>query len=272
MKNSCLILLFILLSGCRTSHLKNNNQNNFGNKIPIREHSIQSVLWQQHSAEYKALCHQAFNLAQLQLDNILLQKNKQGKPLAIITDIDETLLNNSPFNAKLIETDKNYSKENWIKWGLLEKATPIPGSLEFFKYAESKGVQIFYISNRYLIQEKETKKNLIKLGFPFIDQKHILLREKTSGKQERRQEVLKENSVIMLIGDNLSDFDDLFDNKPTSERNKIVDNLRNKFGKEFIVLPNPMYGDWETKGIYEGNYNWSSTQKDSIRRVKLISY
>lgn len=270
MKNYHFILLLILLGGCRTAQVDTHRDNSDTN-IPIREYSIQSVLWQQLSGEYKALCYQAFNLAKFQLDNMLLEKDEKGKPLAIITDIDETVLDNSPFNAKMIETDEEYSKDNWKRWGKLERAAAVPGALEFLKYAESKGVQIFYISNRYVEQEEETKANLRKLGFPFIDEQHILLRANTSGKEERRDIVLEENQVVMLIGDNLSDFADVFDDKSTDERNEIVANWKHKFGTSFIVLPNPMYGDWETKGLYEGKYNWTAVQKDSIRKVKLIS-
>ncbi|MEQ8705394.1 MAG: 5'-nucleotidase, lipoprotein e(P4) family [Phaeodactylibacter sp.] len=266
-----LMLLLFLFSGCQALKTNADPYRSEAN-IPIREHSVQSVLWQQHSGEYKALCHQAFNLARFQLDEILLQSNGEGKPLAVITDIDETLINNSPYNAKMIATDEEYSKEGWIAWGLLEEATAVPGALEFLKYAESRGVQVFYISNRYVVQDKETKANLKKLGFPFIDEQHFLLREKTSGKEERRQIVSKENKVIMLLGDNLSDFAEVFEDKSTNERNEIVETLKDKFGTEFIVLPNPMYGDWETDGIYEGNYNWTPAQKDSIRKAKLISY
>lgn len=266
-----LMLLLFLFSGCQT--LKTNaDQYSSDSKISVREYSVQSVLWQQHSGEYKALCHQAFNLAKFQLDEILLRNNREGKPLAIITDIDETLINNSPYNAKMIETNEEYSKENWITWGLLEEATVVPGALEFLKYAESKSVEVFYISNRYAVQAKETKANLKKLGFPFIDEQHFLLREKTSGKEERRQIVSKENRVIMLLGDNLSDFTKVFDDKSTNERNEIVEELKDKFGTTFIILPNPMYGDWETDGLYEGNYKWTPAQKDSIRKAKLISY
>ena len=266
-----LILVLFLFSGCQT--LKTNaSQAGSGNHIPVREYSVQSVLWQQLSGEYKALCYQAFNLARFRLDEILLQSNGEGKPLAIIKDIDETLIDNSPYNAKMIATDKEYSKEDWIEWGLREQATAVPGALEFLKYVESRGVQVFYISNRYVVQDKETKTNLKKLGFPFIDEQLFLLREKTSGKEERRQIVSKENKVIMLLGDNLSDFAEVFEDKPANERNEIVENLKDKFGTEFIVLPNPMYGDWETDGLYEGNYNWTPAQKDSIRKAKLISY
>ena len=117
------------------------------NKIPVREYSVQSILWVQHAAEYKALCYQAFNVAKFQLDKILSEGNNKGKPLAIVTDIDETIFNNSPYEAKLITDNVEYSHDTWVEWEKLKKAKPIPGSLEFLNYAKSKGVQVFYISN-----------------------------------------------------------------------------------------------------------------------------
>lgn len=274
MNNHYFILLIIAFVSCKSADVKNVNpaQLESETNIPKREYSVQSVLWQQLSGEYKALCYQAFNLAKLQLDKILLENNDQEKPLAIIADIDETLLDNSPFNAKMIKTDKEYSKESWVEWGLLKNAKPVPGAVEFLKYAESKGVQVFYISNRYVVQQEETKENLAKVGFPFVDDDHIFLREKSSGKEERRKMVVKDNKVVMLFGDNLSDFAEIFDGKRTKERNQIVESFKDRFGAEFIVLPNPMYGDWENKGLYEGSYNWSPAQKDSLRKAKLISY
>ncbi len=274
MKTIYAVFLFVIFCGCRTNFPEHSNQSKqeLGFKIPIREHSVQSVLWVQQSGEYRALCYQAFNLAKFQIDNVISKNNVEGKPLAIITDIDETILNNSPFEAKEIENDEEYTESNWEKWVNLKKATPIPGALEFLKYAESKGIEIYYITNRSIVQEKETMDNLKNIGFPFIDKKHMFSKDKRSGKEDRRLSVTKENTVILLLGDNLSDFSYLFENRSTTERNNDVDNLRKKFGKEFIVLPNPTYGDWETKGIYEDNYKWSSVQKDSIRKAKLISY
>ncbi|MEM6725949.1 MAG: HAD family acid phosphatase, partial [Bacteroidota bacterium] len=131
MKTYSWILLFLLIGSCKTTEPSKQTATPEPTDIaiPVREYSIQSVLWQQLSAEYKALCHQAFNLARLQLDHQLLLKQEGELPLAIITDIDETVLDNSPFNAKMIETDEEYSKENWIKWGQLEEATAVPGAL-----------------------------------------------------------------------------------------------------------------------------------------------
>lgn len=266
-----LILTAILLGSCKST--TNTHEAKLSTTpIPIREHSVQSVLWQQQSAEYKALCYQAFNVAKMQLNQTLQQITMDNRPMAIITDIDETVLDNSPYNAMMIREDKAYTKQDWINWGLLKNAKAVPGALEFFNYASSKGIEIFYISNRYAIQNKETQENLKTLGFPNVDDQHTLLKTTTSGKEERRNSVAKSHKIVMLLGDNLSDFDDVFDNQPTAKRNQLAEELNHKFGTEFIVLPNPMYGDWETKGIYEGRYDWSPTQQDSIRKSKLIAY
>ena len=244
--------------------------NNKTNNVPINEHKIQSMLWQQNAAEYRALCYQAFNFAKLRLDNILKNQNAD-KPLAIIADIDETVLDNSPYDVKLIESDTRYEKSSWIKWGKLEIAKPVPGVLEFLSYANKKGIEIFYISNRYNEQLLETKNNLQKLGFPNADDNHILLRKEVSSKKSRRAMVSNSHKIIMLLGDNLTDFSEIYDNKKTKERNHLTDSLKHHFGNNFILLPNPIYGDWESKGIYEGK-SWNIIQEDSIRRSKIISY
>lgn len=270
-KASLIALILGLGLGCRTTssvQVINQSESN----IPVREHSVQTVLWQQQSAEYKALCYQAFNLARYQIDEMFSRDLEFGKPFAIITDIDETLLDNSPYNAKMIEVDKGYTRDSWIEWGKLENAAAVPGAVEFLNYAVSKGIEIYYISNRYLIQQPETMSNLKKMGFPNVDDEHILLRGEKSGKEERRQVVHKKNNVIMLIGDNLADFSELYDGQSTAKRNELTKKMSKEFGKKFIVLPNPMYGDWETKGIYEGSYKWTPAQQDSIRKAKLISY
>lgn len=262
------ILLLISIS-CKTASVSKPNSSISQNcEIPKKEHTIQALLWQQRAAEYKALTHQAYNLAKIQLDQIL--KNNHTKPIAIVTDIDETVLNNSPYNARMVKTDSNYTKKSWIAWGKEANAKAIPGAVAFFKYAKSKGVAIFYISNRYDVQKPETIKNLKTEGFPGVDDTHVLLKTSTSQKQPRRDLVKKDYEIVLLLGDNLSDFSELFDKQSTKTRNALVDELQANFGTKFIVFPNPMYGDWETKGIYEGSYKWSAKQQDSIRKAKLI--
>jgi len=240
--------------------------------VTIQMQTIQSVLWQQHAAEYRALAYQAYNIARLRLDDFLKKDGSHAHNPAVITDIDETVLDNSPFAAKLIELDSAYTRSRWLEWGSLAHADTIPGSLGFLRYAAAKGVEVFYISNRYSEQLAVTIKNLEKWGYPFADEMHVLLKQGPGGKELRRRSVAENHDIILLLGDNLADFSSLFEAAGSPRRNTLADSLRSEFGKRFIVLPNPVYGDWETKGIYGGQSHLSPAQQDSIRRISLRSF
>mgnify|MGYP001157379743 FL=1 len=208
-------------------------------QISKKEHSI---YWQKYSAEYVALSHQAFNIAKDKLDKNL-EKNYSKKP-AIIIDIDETILNNLPYNEMLIDSSKNFDHDSWSKWVNKKIATAIPGSLDFLNYANSRNIELIYLSNRKVENYNPTKENLISLGFPFNNGTLMLLMDETTDKTKRRNS-LSEYEIIMLLGDNLSDFNSVFHKKTNKERIKNVDSLSHLFGEKFIVLPNLIYGAWE---------------------------
>ena len=258
--NKYIIISFITFLSCNQIKKERNN-----------DYKLQAQVWTQNSAEYRALCYQAFNAAKMNLDAIFFFEKKYDKPLAIIADVDETVLDNSPYDGKLILNNTSYNRESWVEWGNLEIAEAIPGSLDFLKYASEKNIEIFYISNRYSEQLESTVNNLKKLGFPDAKKSNVLLRNDGRSKSERRKSVFKNYEVIMLLGDNLSDFNDEFEEKLSTERTKYTDNLSSEFGTKLIVLPNPNYGDWESNGIFEGK-SLSDEQKDSIRKAKIKSY
>lgn len=237
--------------------------------IPIREHSVQSVMWQQNAAEYRALYYQAFNLATLRLDAILANPDLKGKKLAIITDIDETVLDNSPYAATMIAKDLEYVPESWTAWVNLVDADPLPGAKVFLDHAHKNGVRIFYVSNRTVAELPATLENLKKVEFPNADKNYMLFKDETSSKEERFNKIREDYTVVLYLGDNLSDFTSKFRATSTKERNELADELRDKFGMEYIVLPNASYGDWEDRGIYQGRHDWTPVQKDSIRRASL---
>ena len=72
----------------------------------------------------------------------------------------------------------------------------------------------------------------------------MLLREEDTNKLARRSSI-KDYEIIMLIGDNLGDFDSAFFGKTNQERWEASMYLKDNFGDKFILIPNLIYGDWE---------------------------
>lgn len=264
-KNLLFVAVFLLFAVFACNHKCEKEGENFSKN----EYLVLSTLFCQSAAEYKALCYQSFNLARLMLDRNLENSEITAKR-AIITDIDETVLDNSPFETKCIMENTNYP-EFWDNWVNKVDAKPVTGAVEFLNYAKNKGVEVFYITNRKEYLKDSTMKNLQKYDFPFADSEHLLMRTEESSKEKRRIIVEKEFHVALLLGDNLADFTDKYDKMSVAQRSTITDSLKKEFGKIFIVLPNPMYGDWEG-AIYNYDYNASPKIKDSLRKSQLISF
>ena len=222
------------------------------------DYQTAAVLYMQKAAEYRALAYQAFNVARLQLDSDLdkknvkkLPKSERKMPRAIVVDIDETMLDNSPSQALGIKTNKPYNSTDWFAWTKMEKAKAVPGAVEFVNYAVSKGVKVFYISNRdQKVENQATLANLINVGFKDVSADNLLLKTAESSKDARRAVVTAKHRIILLIGDNLDDFTSAFEKKSVADRFAEVEKVRDQWGKRFIVLPNAMYGTWEN-AIYE---------------------
>lgn len=208
-------------------------------KISKKDHSI---YWQKNAAEYHALCIQAYTIAKLHVDAALAARSE--KPLAIVADIDETVLNNLPYNQMLIDSSQTFTQKSWSHWVNKKIAKPIPGALDFFTYVDSLGIEIIYLSNRRIENYAPTKENLIQVGFPFNEQTRMLLRDKEGNKESRRNQ-LGEYNVILYLGDNLADFDARFYKQPNASRVKTLEELDGLFGTKFILFPNLIYGSWE---------------------------
>jgi 5'-nucleotidase (lipoprotein e(P4) family) len=233
----------------------------------LNEQLVMATAWTQTSAEYRALCYQSFNLSKMNLDNFLASYSG-SKPVAIIVDADETIIDNSAYEAWLIGQDFGYSSKTWTPWMAAARAKAIPGAVEFLNYAKQKNVEVFYVTNRKMVGYEGTEKNLKALGFPHVDKKHLLLRTKTSDKQPRRDIVANDYEIALLLGDNLNDFLSVFRKKPIEGRFAETDKIKDMWGKKFIVFPNAMYGEWEG-AIYKGNWGASAAEKDQMRKNAL---
>ena len=236
----------------------------------LNEQLVMAVEWMQNSGEFEALSYQAFNLAKMSLDDYLVH-HKGAKKVAVVVDADETVLNNSAYEAWLVGKDFGYSSKTWAKWMDAAEAKAMPGALEFLNYAKSKGVEVFYITNRKIVGLEGTKKNMKALGFPFVDDAHLMLRDSTSDKEPRRQKVLEHYDIALFMGDNLNDFASDFKTKTLKETYAAVEKNKGLFGTKYIMLPNPTYGDWEGK-LYNGNWGASAAEKDQMRKDHLYTW
>jgi 5'-nucleotidase (lipoprotein e(P4) family) len=235
------------------------------------EYLTGATLWFQTAGEARALMFQTYRLAKHLLDADLKVKRKKGTlPPAIIVDVDETVLDNSPFEARVIVTGESYPK-GWDEWIKAAKAKAIPGAVDFLSYAHGKGVRIFYLTNRKEPQKADTAKNLKDVGFPDVTEETMICRTAESSKEGRRQKIREKYRVVMLVGDNLNDFDKAYEQKTVADRMKSVESSKDKFGTEYLVIPNPMYGDWEGV-IYQNNFSRPDEELHRLRRESLTSF
>ena len=266
-------IVITLFSGCKPKKAKKEQVKTVNHTEIIKdtlsrdisnpnEHIVMAVMFQQTAAEYRALCYQAYNLAHFMLDRDLGNK-KINLPRCVVLDIDETVLDNSPYEAKCILKRIVYPQK-WPEWIAQASAKPIPGALNFLKYARANGVEVYYVTNRKENERESTTLNLKNAGFATVDSIHLLMRADISSKEIRRAKIKDSRHISLLFGDNLADFSDAFDGKlSVQDRFSAVDRLKKEFGTRFIVLPNPMYGDWEG-AVYNGDFSLN----DSIKRLK----
>ncbi|WP_210602790.1 5'-nucleotidase, lipoprotein e(P4) family [Brevibacterium oceani] len=207
------------------------------------------VKWQQQSAEAVALQGQTYGMATRALDKAVADA-PEGEGLAIMTDLDETAIDNSKLLARDIAECHDFSGwDTWDDWEKNGEPTLIPGAAEFFDHADELGVDIYYVSDRTEENRAENVATLAQLGLPQADDEHVLLLGPP--KAERRAQVESDHTLLMQLGDSLHDFDGAFADASVEEQRELVEKNRAKFGSEWMILPNPTYGDWSESDLDE---------------------
>lgn len=224
---------------------------------------LDSVLWMQTSAEYRANCMQAFALAAARLDEALLDNTwtaclqqrelfdtgklkPEALPPAVVVDVDETVLDNGDYQGWLVHTGNSFSSASWSVWCGQRRAIAVDGALDFCKHADARGVRVFYLTNRNTSEEADTRANLEALGFPVAKDAMLCQGPADKGKDSRRLKVAQTHRILLLVGDAGSDFDDGFEAGSASARVTLARQHAARWGREWIVLPNPAYGKWES--------------------------
>jgi acid phosphatase len=209
---------------------------------------VNAALWLQSSAEYQASARQVYAGARKALDAAL--QTSDGKPPAIILDLDETAIQNAAFEARMIAQGKTYDAKAWTQWVNESAATAIPGASDFLAYAKSRGVTPFYVTNRKAEEEAGTRRNLEKLGYPLDASEDTLLVRgerpewSSSDKGPRRDYIAGRYRVLLLLGDDLNDFT-AAQGKTVEQRDELIRANADKWGSSWFILPNPIYGSWE---------------------------
>ena len=318
------------------------------------EENLMAILWVQRSAEFRGLSYQAYNLATRTVDEAIAQRREKEKnlrktkeiitdprnrllPLAVVLDIDDTIVCHAPLESYYTEHPEAKADYNaWEHWISTHKLL-LPGAADFLKYADRKGIQVFYVTGRGPQDKKVTEDFLQKAGLPFPDRFHLLMNDSSGGKMNHFAKLARSYDIICYLGDNIADFPigavrnennviykkDIADNAsgnsatmnctnlendtlintgkeavnvPETEmqsgkrktamkldiqamlkhdknatRNRIVDMHKNSFGTVFILLPNPMYGDWEYN-LAKRFRKLPAEQRIALRKAALKSF
>lgn len=222
--------------------------------------NLDASLYVQTAAEYRACCYQAYNLAIARLKE-KLAKQSGPKPPAVVMDLDETVLDNSGFRATLVRSGLDYDDRLWDQWQQdgFEKVASVPGAKEFIVEAGNKGVAVVFVSNRDEKFRNQTKRIFERLGIPITNDNLLKLKKletDSDDKTSRFGEAERDYTVLLYIGDSLRDFDNnlrcIIPNNATAadldyairQRKDAVDRDRQILGDKWIILPNPVYGEW----------------------------
>lgn len=222
--------------------------------------NLDAVVWMQRSATYDGACRQTFAAALEIVEERLADPDSSAlvdppagyakRPPAVIVDIDETMLDNSPYQARLALAGKEHTPEAWEAWVEERSAAPVPGALAFAKAASDRGVTIFYVTNRHAAHREATRENLARAGFPLASEREVVLTRDgdDKDKEARRRAVAESHRVLLLIGDQLGDFVSAPDDAHGRE---LAARHGERFGGDWLVIPNPAYGEWRPKSLAE---------------------
>ena len=234
------------------------------------ETETMGLLWMRTSAEYRALAYQGYNVAMNAVKMAVTDPSHQRKPLAIVLDADETVVDNTKLMGESIVNGNGRFDAPWWRQAVYQgKSQAMPGAVEFLNEVHKQGVEIFYVSNRYApVNLDVTIQNFKELGFPSVDKDHVLLFEKDSDKQPRFDMIAKKYYVIVYMGDNAGDFPIGTKGKTLAERNSIIDAHKEDFGTTFVVFPNPAYGSW-VSALAKGYQNFSPEEQKQVNNQYL---
>ena len=270
--------LIALLAGCATTagsvHPATASPTSSALATPAPNDNLDALAWSQTAVEHDLIYLQTYRDAQARLLRALHDPQwdalaardrvapAAGLPPAVVLDIDETVLDNSPFQARLIRSGGEYNEADWVAWCNEQKARALPGAVAFTQFAARHGIAVIYLSNRTKALEQVTLANLRQVGLPVSGPNAFMglgmlvegCTSHGSDKGCRRQQVSRHYRVLMQFGDQLGDFVDATANTATARSGAVAPYL-DWIGTRWFVLPNPTYGAWQSMLFHN---NWKA--------------
>ncbi|MCQ2398033.1 MAG: hypothetical protein MJ052_01870 [Sphaerochaetaceae bacterium] len=289
-----IIAILIVVSGILSVFLiqSNNRNQELQAQIITKDQMVYENLkgataWQM-SAEAQGLMLQAFEVAKNKLDDAIAKNGGTGDGLAIITDVDDTLVDGAHYTTDMMLGGKR-DNVHFARFLMTDACNVLPGALDFLNYAKENGVEIFYVTNRSEKGYKSTDegyqnkngydenwdsltddlgismydislKQLKYLEFPYADEEHLIVnkpvKSSPKSKESARQSIIAKGfQIAMLLGDDINDFTDDFEKEAVTRAKQATDApYKDKWGTEWIILPNAVYGSWYN-AIAEKNYS-----------------
>ena len=250
---------------------------------PLPDVRLHSVLWVQTSPEYANTTRQIFRMAAEQLPAANADPGRSAVPgvpadgrlpPAVIVDIDETILDNSPHAARSILAHKGFDRTTWRQWVNEADAPAVPGAIAYLQTATRLGVRVFYVTNRHHELEDATRRNLALLGCPLEDGAGDVVlsyREQPDwdeDKTNRRAWIAARYRVLQIVGDDLNDFVRVPPGSTVEFRRRLSDDFRGFWGDGWFQLPNPIYGGWELAVTPDGKPIFDSPLSGTIRMLE----
>lgn len=226
--------------------------------------NIDALVWLDTSAEQHALYRQAFFLARMRVEDSTKSRGLSLKPRhCVFTDCDETILDNSEYNSWLVLSGRNFHTSSWDDYCRAKRSRACPGAVPFSLWLTENSIQLFYVTSRSNATREETFANLCALGFPLSDadasedpyETHLFMAgmpnpedpSKPWTKWDQYDWIARERNLepLLWLGDNLSDFRECYKTDRWEQRLQTAEREDyENWGRRYIVMPNPVYGDW----------------------------
>lgn len=263
------VLACLVMTGCATTETES----------PSQTHdNLDAVTWLQASTEYAATTTSLYSAATTALREIAAAGDPSS--MAVVLDIDETVLDNSRYQAQLIVDDAVYDGATWDEWIERGSATAVPGVVDFIRASQAMGVHVAFITNRscrerdglddVCPQKEETLENLEDVDIDTRNTTLYIRREQppeacvadltegekdsgswSSDKTSRRLCVERDRQIVMLFGDQLGDFTAEPEDMSETSARELAASFRDNWGRTWFMLPNPTYGGWKANSTDE---------------------